>query len=149
MNNLIMREESLWKKRAKRFWLKDEDLNTRFFHVSAMSRAKVIRLSKLKSNDGVVVENQAQIKEVACGYSQNLFTHRDGHYDLVLEALSPSITNDDNTFLLKPFVKEEFKNTLSDMHYDKALSPNGFNLDFMRDFVSSMVMRFLQSASFS
>lgn len=64
-----MREESFWKQRAKRFWLKEENLNTQFFHVLAMSRAKVNCVSKLKLNDGVVVENQAQIKEVACGYS--------------------------------------------------------------------------------
>lgn len=40
LGKLLIQEEAIWKQRAKLFWLKDEDLNTKFFHQSASMRRK-------------------------------------------------------------------------------------------------------------
>lgn len=40
LNELLLQEELYWKQRAKLFWLKEGDENTRFFHASASARKK-------------------------------------------------------------------------------------------------------------
>lgn len=40
LNELLEHEESYWKQRAKLFWLKERDTNSRFFHVQASKRKK-------------------------------------------------------------------------------------------------------------
>lgn len=37
---LLVKEENFWCQRAKTYWLRDGDLNTKFFHASASSRKK-------------------------------------------------------------------------------------------------------------
>lgn len=36
--DLLIREEYHWKQRAKMFWLKDDDMNTKFFHGTASAK---------------------------------------------------------------------------------------------------------------
>lgn len=53
LSNLLAQEEAFWKQRAKVFWLRDGDTNSRFFH--AMASAKRRRrniISKLIRDDG-------------------------------------------------------------------------------------------------
>lgn len=57
-----------WKQPAKKFWLKDGDLNTKFFHALATCRAKVNRVVSLQREDGSVAEDQSHVKSVAISY---------------------------------------------------------------------------------
>ncbi|XP_074336036.1 uncharacterized protein LOC141673201 [Apium graveolens] len=41
LNELLLNEEVYWKQRAKTFWLKEGDLNTKFFHAQASKRKKL------------------------------------------------------------------------------------------------------------
>lgn len=38
LNTLIVAEETYWRQRAKVYWLKDGDINSKFFHSAASSR---------------------------------------------------------------------------------------------------------------
>jgi len=46
---LLVQEETFWKKRAKMHWLKDKDMNTKFFQMTAVSRSKVKRRGDYES----------------------------------------------------------------------------------------------------
>lgn len=52
---LVIQEEAFWKQRAKMHWLKQRDVNTRFFYMSTVSRGKVKKVIKLVSDNGYLV----------------------------------------------------------------------------------------------
>ncbi|KAJ1418166.1 Ribonuclease H-like superfamily [Sesbania bispinosa] len=65
MNCLIMQEEAFWKQRAKVFWLREGDGNTRFFHAMANARKKRNVITALTDEDDRTVEHQAGLCDVA------------------------------------------------------------------------------------
>jgi hypothetical protein len=71
---VLIQEEAFWKQRAKMHWLKEGDLNTKFFHMSATARSKVKKIEKLKNEDDEVVTGQHNLCEVARKYFQELFS---------------------------------------------------------------------------
>lgn len=72
LSSLIIKEEIFWKQRAKKFCLKEGDLNTKNFHASATCRSKVNQVLKLRRDDGNIVEDQPHVKSVAVSYFQEL-----------------------------------------------------------------------------
>lgn len=57
LNLLIAQEETYWKQRAMIFWLKDDDVNSKFFHSSANARTTSSMIHSLKQDDGITVFN--------------------------------------------------------------------------------------------
>ncbi|KAJ1430165.1 Ribonuclease H-like superfamily [Sesbania bispinosa] len=61
MDCLIMQEEAFWKQRAKVFWLREGDGNTRFFHAMANARKKRNVITALTDEDDRTVEHQSHV----------------------------------------------------------------------------------------
>lgn len=75
------------------FWLRDGDLNTRFFHQNASSRKARNHIRKIKNEAGAWVDNQAGICEVVGNYFRNLFDGSSSGSDLnFLEAVHQVIS---------------------------------------------------------
>jgi sulfite reductase beta subunit-like hemoprotein len=71
---VLIQEEAFWKQRAKMHWLKEGDLNTKFFHMSATARSKVKKIDKLKNENDEIITRQQHLCEVARKYFHELFT---------------------------------------------------------------------------
>lgn len=70
---LLVQEEVYWKQRAKAFWLRDGDSNTKYFHAVATSRKRKNLITKLRNNNDVLVENHQELCKVAKDYFLDLF----------------------------------------------------------------------------
>lgn len=57
-------EEHMWFWRPKIKWLFDGDMNTRFYHVSIIQRRRRKNIKIIKNDDGVWVDDQAQIQHI-------------------------------------------------------------------------------------
>ncbi|XP_020206472.1 uncharacterized protein LOC109791576 [Cajanus cajan] len=55
LSTLLAREETFWKQRAKVYWLKNGDKNTKFFHAMASERKKKNLIQRLTKLDGTIV----------------------------------------------------------------------------------------------
>ncbi|XP_073152636.1 uncharacterized protein [Henckelia pumila] len=130
LTSLLVQQEIYWQQRAKNFWLRDGDSNTRFFHASASARRKANRIQRLKNDNGIWVEDVTEICSTVGRYFENLFSASRGNYDPVFSAIEPRITRDDNESLIRPFHIDEFKLAVSQMHPDKSPGPDGFNPAF-------------------
>jgi hypothetical protein len=62
LDELLLREEIMWRQRSRVSWLKHGDQNTKFFHRKASWRAKKNRIWKLKKVDGRVVDKQSDME---------------------------------------------------------------------------------------
>ncbi|MCH93205.1 retrotransposon protein putative unclassified [Trifolium medium] len=131
---ILVQEETYWRQRAKMHWLKEGDLNTKFFHNSATARARIKRIDKLRNEDDIEVNTQPEICEAAKNYFDHLFKANASSHAPVLHLISPKITQEDNESLVADITKEEVKNALFQMHPDKAPGPDGFNPAFYQHF---------------
>lgn len=93
LNQLLISEELYWKQRAKLFWLKEGDENTRLFHSSATARKKVNKISFLSNDQGDKIKDQEGMCKIVGEFFSKLFTGDDqvvqdpgaGGHRLVLE----------------------------------------------------------------
>ncbi|MCH99408.1 endonuclease/exonuclease/phosphatase family protein, partial [Trifolium medium] len=131
---ILIQKEAYWRQRAKMHWLKEGDLNTKFFHMSANARNKVKKVVRLVNEKDVIVTKQEDLCEVAKNYFDSLFKAADGNHDPVLSIIQQKVTAEDNERLTAPILKEEIHNALMQMHPDKSPGPDGFNPAFYQQF---------------
>jgi hypothetical protein len=136
MSTLLAQEEAFWKQRAKVYWLRDGDTNSRFFHATASARRKRNEITKLQNNVGEEVQTQHEICEVAKEYFDSLFSMNQDGGSVNVDYITPSISAEHNEQLLAPFQIREFKEALFTMNSDKAPGPDGLNPAFFKRFWS-------------
>jgi hypothetical protein len=93
-------------------WLKEGDLNTKFFHMSASVRNRRKKIVKLVNGANVEVKTQPKICEVALNYFDQLFKANSSVHDPILSLVVPKINEDDNEKLVAPITKEEVREAL-------------------------------------
>jgi hypothetical protein len=89
---LLVQEEMYWKQRTKMHWLKECDLNTKFFHMAASTRQRVKRIDKLVTEENIEVRTQPQMCEVALNYFNHLFKANASSHDPILSLINPKVT---------------------------------------------------------
>lgn len=119
-----------WRQRAKAYWLKDGNMNSKFFHTFASTRKKRNQIDALMNVEGQWIDDQEGICELARSYFEDLFHLDEGFYDPVVDLVHPYLSEEDNHPLLALFMKEEVKAVLFDMHPDKSPSSDGLNPTF-------------------
>lgn len=67
-------EEIYWGQKKQRKWLKEGEINTKFFHSSVKASRGKKRIEKLKDVNGNFQRSKTQFEEVAVAYFQELFT---------------------------------------------------------------------------
>lgn len=73
LNELLDREEVIWRQRSHVQCLKEGDANTKFFHHRASARQKKNKITKMKDESNVVHRDLLEIERVAAAYFLELF----------------------------------------------------------------------------
>lgn len=74
LDSVLNVEEKYWCQRARIDWLKNGDINTRFFHSKASNRRSKNIICGMFNEVGVWVESKIEIESVISNYFQNIFT---------------------------------------------------------------------------
>jgi hypothetical protein len=77
-------------------WLKEGDLNTKFFHISATARRRRKNVSMHVNEEGEEVSTQQGLCELAQKYFDELFKPSNGAHEPVLRLIRNKISPDDN-----------------------------------------------------
>ncbi|CAA7051622.1 unnamed protein product [Microthlaspi erraticum] len=148
-------EEEYWKQKSRNMWLRDEDLNTKFFHASTKQRRAVNRIVGLYNETNLWVAGKKEVEQVAVTYFDKLFTSSlPEDFTEVLEHVSERVTSLENNVLTRPATETEVREALFMMHPEKAPGPDGMTaLFFQRSWhivkqdVLSMVNNFLTTGT--
>lgn len=134
LDMLLIQEEQFWKQRAKIFWLKDGDSNTKCYHNYASCRRRKNSITQLKNSEGHQCGWGTGLHELILYYFQDLFSSRGSVIHQSLSHISSCITDDQNQALLNRFDEKEIKDALFSMHLDTSPGPNGMNPGFYQKF---------------
>ena len=74
VNDLLQKQEIMWRQRFRVDWLREGDQNTKFFHGQATMRKRKNKISKLKNSNGDWVYDHEEIERMANDYYSELFT---------------------------------------------------------------------------
>ena len=86
---LLAKEEELWRLKSRAIWIKEGDNNTKFFHRYATHRKNVNMISAIKDINGESVHSFKEKAEARERYFKQIFTEPEGcHIKEILKFLS-------------------------------------------------------------
>ena len=149
-------EEQYWEQKSRTKWHTCGDRNTKFYHALTKQRRIQNRITGLYNEDGIWVNSESKVEEVAVKYFMDLFhTSSPEDFDRFLEEVPTSITDSQNRILMVEATEEEVKTALFMMHPEKAPGPDGTTALFyqqswsiIKEDVVNMVNNFLNSGNF-
>lgn len=86
-NELLHSQEVFWKQRSNLLWLKEGDMNSHFFHATALTRKRRNFILNLRNAQGQWSTTLAEIDGLISDYFSNLFTTDGCQNDEVLNCV--------------------------------------------------------------
>jgi len=128
-NNLS--QEAIYQQKARIKWLKQGDLNTKYFHSTIKWRRARNGFNGVRDN-GVWYENQGVVKDKVRMYFKGRFSGDDRLSVKLHNACFNKITEEDNIWLVGRISDEEVKEAVWSCGSDKSPRPDGFNFSFIK-----------------
>ena len=99
-----------WRQRAHANWLMKGDRNTKFFQAYASERRRKNIITRLRKEDGSVVEGEEALGNYIANHYKSLFTSSAGILTNDLLSRVPTVvTPEMNARLIRPYSGEEVK----------------------------------------
>ncbi|XP_071676896.1 uncharacterized protein [Lolium perenne] len=131
LEEVLQREEIMWRQRSRIQWLAEGDKNTRFFHLRASQRKKKNRIAALARADGTPTSNEKEMGALANGFYKQLYTSEGvSSMEEVLNYVPTRVDREMNRALDASFQAKEVKEALFEMYPTKAPGPDGFPAHF-------------------
>jgi hypothetical protein len=154
MDEMLAKEEVMWKQRSCIDWLKSGDQNKSFFHRKATWRAKKNNIKKLQTNDGSLTEDGDELKDITSVFFKDLYTKDEAvNPEDILQLFQPKVYGLMNNRLCKEFSSEEISDALFQIGPMKAPGPDGYparffqkNWDLLKDEIILAVKDFSKLA---
>ena len=135
-NELLHSHEIFWKQRVKSIWLKESDMNSKYFHAMASARKKQNMIEKLRNAQGQWCTTPEDISEIINKYFTHIFSSERGSCAAVLHYVEPRIIAEQNHSLMEPFSPADVREAIFSMHPDKSPGLDGINPAFYQKFWS-------------
>eukprot|EP00253_Pinus_taeda_P010319 PITA_10319 len=129
-------EETLWKQKSRIQWLKEGEMNTKFFHRTALDRRSNNRILELKSETGEMLKNHNEISARLTDHfkliAQEPHINKENVIKDLTEAIPRIIIADQNWALCRKITMEEIEEAIRSMPNDKAPGSDGFTINFYK-----------------
>ncbi|VFQ62046.1 unnamed protein product [Cuscuta campestris] len=126
-------ELSYWKQKSHLNWMELGDRNSKFFQSYVKGRRHLLKIRKIKGENGRCIEDTEGIKKAAVEHFSKVFSATSTqNISEILKYIPLSISVEDNNFLTALPDNEEVKDAVWALNPNSAPGPDGFNGDFFR-----------------
>lgn len=120
-------QEHLWRDKSRELRIKCDGTNSRYFHLTTVTRRSRASISRIKDANGVWVEGNTNISNTIVNYFQTIFKSSEPDIHIQdLDIITPTISDEENQNLVRDVSLEEIKDALFSMDPNKAPGPDGF-----------------------
>ena len=155
INELMVKENKMWRQRAKSFWLVGGDKNSKYFHSRATQRHHRNRIIGINNSLGRWVHHSKEIAEAFIEYYQNLYTSSNSVLgDNDLNSIPTLVTAEMNNQLSQEFMEWEVQTELKQMAPLKAPGLDGMPPIYYQNYrnlvgedVTNTILSYLNSAT--
>ena len=141
-------EEEFWRTKSRIQWMQAGDRNTQYFHAKTKQRRSHNRITSLQDDAENIIQSKKDIHSLIQSYFTDLYSSSGSlHLEAVLEHISPRVTEQMNTQLIKEVTESEIYQAISKMNPDKSPGPDGLNAGFYKyhwDTIKSGVVNFVK-----
>lgn len=97
LEELLCREENLWRQKSREIWLQEGEKNNKIFHSNTIRRRKMNKIEKIKNDKGEWLPFREEIGKKLCKNLTNVLTS-DTNRDLsiIKDLIRPCISQEDN-----------------------------------------------------
>ncbi|GAV67983.1 hypothetical protein CFOL_v3_11486 [Cephalotus follicularis] len=139
LNDVLETEEIMWRQRSRVSWLKDGDINTKFFHSMASQRRRRNRIIGIKDENGTWQEDENVYKRLISTYFHSIFlSSQPIELTRVLEHVDEKVSRDMNDTLNADFNRPEIELALRQIHPTKAPGPDVMAAIFYQKYCSTV-----------
>ncbi|KAL8115005.1 hypothetical protein AgCh_021723 [Apium graveolens] len=131
---LLEKQEVFWSQRAKQYWLRNGDNNTRFFHKFATTRQKHNRIQRIKDANGDWQDTEEGIQNTITRYFENIFLESDEGEQMSDSIRFNQITDEQRDELMQELTEEEVKEAVFAMQPEKSPGIDGLNPCFFQTY---------------
>jgi len=131
LNKVLFKQETVIFQKARQKWLKQDDLNTKFFHSSVKWRRARNELHGLLV-DGRWSEDKVVIKDKVRNYFEDRFARNEACTIRLDNVRFNSISQADNELLVGDFSEEDIRVAIWNCESSKSPGPDGFNFGFLK-----------------
>ena len=138
LKNMLLRklcEQAVkWKQRSRCKWLKEGDINTKFFHNLASARNRFNKTSVIV-NGNQRLEKREDIVEHITLFFKNLYSKEKWNRPFPDNLPFSDSDATEATWMERPFSEDEVKAAVFDLGSDRAPGLDGFSMAFFPDFL--------------
>ena len=131
LENLLVKEETLWCSKSREAYLTCKDLNTKYFHTSTLIRRRLNVVNFLKLDSGDWVSSRVEIGGNFIAHFTNLFTSSN---TLIENEMLDLFSEKENVLLCTPLTEEEILEALGSLGTTKAPGPDSFTALFFKKY---------------
>lgn len=132
---LLLKQEMLWKDKAKANWNEQGDTNTHFFHLSTIIHRNNNRICRILSCQNEWITQRTAIGNAFENYFSHLFTTVSPALSCDMQVLIPSrISATTNHHLASIPLSVEIKSTVFGMGTYKSPRPDGLTTTFFKHY---------------
>lgn len=128
----IRLKESILHQKSRARWIKEGDVNSKYFH-SMLKFKKRKNILKLLDDEGRLIEDVFVVKDKVKNFFQNGFTEPLYGRPVLNDTMFNQISSEANDYLVMPFEEEEIREGIWSCDGDKSPGPDGFNLRFFKE----------------
>lgn len=153
-NELLHSHEIFRKQHLKSLWLKEGDMNSKYFHAMASTRKRQDMIRKLRNSERQWCTDPVEINEIIGDYLTHILSCKTGSCDEVIQCVEPKLTAEQNHSLTETFTVVDVRDVIFSKHSNKSPGPNSMNLFFHKFWsivgadVSSACLDFIRQCEF-